>query len=432
VKDGLKNYRRVKQLVLKHERWFSECLPLVASENLASRAAREVLSSDMGQRYAEGRPGERIYAGCKFMDGIEEIAVSLAKRLFKADFADVRPVSGLTANLAVYSTLTKPGDRIMSLATYSGGHISSAEAELGGSAGMVRGLTVEHFEFDERRLNIDIEGSIRKIKRLQMEGKSPRMLTFGASLFLFPHPVKELSAAARESGAVVLYDAAHVAGLVAGGQFQDPLREGADLMTFSTHKTLFGPQGGAIVGKGEFSDYVSRGVFPGVTSNHHPQLVAAKAVAFAEYLEFGTRYAKDVIMNARALAEALSDFGERLLGEDLGFTASHQLVLLADRYGGGIRAEKLLESMNIITNRQTIPKASSGNAPNPEGVRLGVAEITRLGFRKSDMKDVAKVLHLALNGYPRKSVLDLIRNLRKETQDARYTFEKSPAYFYTP
>ena len=242
-----KQYDKVVSLVKQHEKWFSESLPLIASENVASRGVRNVLSSDLGHRYAEGWPGERVYAGCKFIDQIELEAVDLAKKLFNAEFADVRPVSGACANLAVYSTLSDPGDTMVALSIPNGGHISAGKKEFSGTAGLVHGLDIEYFAFDKENMNVDVDQTKKKLREIQAGGKKMQILMLGASLFLFPHPVKELSEFAPEVGATLCYDAAHVAGLIAGGEFQDPLGEGAQVMSFSTHKTLFGPQGGTIV-----------------------------------------------------------------------------------------------------------------------------------------------------------------------------------------
>lgn len=432
MSQGRNSYRLVKKLIKEHEAWFSRTLPLVASENLASMAVRKALSSDMGQRYAEGPPGDRIYAGCRYMDKVEEVTMDLARKLFGGDFVDVRPISGLIANLSVYSGLTTPGDTIVSLSTASGGHISSESKESQGTAGFVHGLRVEYFEYDVKKLNIDVDRSLKKMSNLRREKKSPKVVTFGASLFLFPHPLRDMVERIREMGATVLYDGAHVAGLIAGGEFQNPMKEGADLLTFSTHKTMFGPQGGLIVGRSEFREKVSLGVFPGTTSNHHPNLVAGKALALAELMEFGKIYARDVISNARALAEALSESGENVLGEALGFTRSHQVVLDTTKYGGGIKAEKLLESVNIITNRQSFPREPYTPRPGvPEGLRLGTSELTRLGFSNSDMEEVAAIIHYALNGGERERVVKRVEEVRKGKQSAKYAFERSPAYFYS-
>jgi len=426
------DYKNITRLVKQHEKWFSESLPLVASENVASRGVREVLSSDLGQRYAEGWPGERVYAGCRYIDQIELYAIDLAKKLFKAEFVDVRPVSGACANLAVYSAVSEPNDVLMALSIPNGGHVSAGKKEFSGTAGLVHGLQVEYFAFDKARMNIDVDESKKRLEALKKDGRAPKIVMFGGSLLLFPQPVRELSEAAREAGAVPCYDAAHVAGLIAGGRFQDPLREGADLMTFSTHKTLFGPQGGAIVGKAEYGEGIKKAVFPGTSSNHHLHGVAAKALTFAEFLKYGRAYATDVTRNALALAERLSELGESVVGENVGFTRSHQVALDVSRYGDGGLVEKKLESMNIIANRQLLPGdlQAGRHYTNPGGVRLGVSELTRLGMNKGDMVEVAEILHLALTTENGAQVRKRVSRLRRSHQEVHYSFKTSPAYFY--
>jgi glycine hydroxymethyltransferase len=419
-------------LVKQHERWFSESLPLVASENVASRTVRQVLSSDLGHRYAEGWPGERVYAGCRFIDQIELEAISLAKSLFNAEFADVRPVSGACANLAVYSTLSDPGDTMVSLSIPNGGHISAGKKEFSGTAGLVHGLDIEYFVFDKENMNIDVDESKKKLKAIQAAGKKVKIVMFGGSLFLFPHPVKDLVDAVLEVGATPCYDAAHVAGLIAGGKFQDPLGEGAHIMSFSTHKTLFGPQGGAVVSKAQYGEALKKSVFPGTSSNHHLHNVAAKALTFAEFLKFGSSYAKAVTANARTLAESLAEKGEHVLGESHGYTQSHQVAVDVAKYGDGGQMEKKLEAMNIIANRQLLPGdlQAGRHYTNPGGIRLGVSELTRLGMGKSEMKEVADVLHVAMTTDRVDLVKKRVRSLRRLHQKVKYSFDNSPAYFY--
>ena len=419
-------------LVKQHERWFSESLPLVASENVTSRTVRQVLSSDLGHRYAEGWPGERVYAGCKFIDQIELEAISLAKTLFHAEFADVRPVSGACANLAVYSALSDPGDTMMALSIPNGGHISAGKKEFSGTAGLVHGLDIEYFVFDKENMNIDVDGTKKKLKTIQSAGKKVKIVMFGGSLFLFPHPVKELVEAVLEVGATPCYDAAHVAGLIAGGKFQDPLGEGAHVMSFSTHKTLFGPQGGAVVSKAQYGEALKKSVFPGTSSNHHLHNVAAKALTFAEFLKFGSSYAKAVTVNARVLAETLAEKGETVLGENHDYTQSHQVAMNVTKYGDGGQVEKKLESMNIIVNRQLLPGdlQAGRHYTNPGGIRLGVSELTRLGMGKSEMKEVADVLHVALTTDRVELVKRRVRGMRRLHQRVKYSFDNSPAYFY--
>ncbi|MDG6901825.1 MAG: serine hydroxymethyltransferase [Nitrososphaerota archaeon] len=421
-------FNSVVKDIRSHEKWFSESLPLIASENLASEPVRRVLSSDLGHRYAEGWPGERVYAGCRYIDQIELRAIALGKKLFKADHLDVRPVSGVNANLAVYSALSGPGDTMMALSVPNGGHISHGKKDFGGSAGLVHSLEVSYFAFDKEAMNIDVDETKKRIAALP----SLKLAMFGCSLFLFPHPVKELAQTIRDKGGVVCYDAAHVAGLIAGGQFQDPLREGAQVMTFSTHKVLFGPQGGAIAATAELAEPLKKAVFPGTASNHHLHSVAAKAMVFAEFLQFGRRYAKDVVANAQTLAGRLAELGEKVLGEKNGYTMSHQVALDVTKYSDGGVIEKLLEDQNIIVNREPIPGdlQAGRHYTNPGGIRLGVAELTRLGMGRSEMKEVAELVHLGLGGERKREIVRRIRELRKGFQKVKYSFRDTPAYSF--
>ncbi|MDG7008601.1 MAG: serine hydroxymethyltransferase [Nitrososphaerota archaeon] len=419
-------FKSVISKVRSHERWFSESLPMIASENLTSEPVRKVLSSDLGHRYAEGWPGERVYAGCRYIDQIELQAIALGKRLFKAEHIDVRPVSGVNANLAVYSALSGPGDMMMALSIPNGGHISHGKKDFGGTAGLVHSLDVSYFAFDKDAMNIDVDETKKRIAALP----SLKLAMFGCSLFLFPHPVKELTQAIHDKGGTVCYDAAHVAGLIAGGQFQDPLREGAQVMTFSTHKVLFGPQGGAIASMADLAEPLKKAVFPGTASNHHLHNVAAKAMVFAEFLQFGRKYARDVVANAQALAVRLAELGERVLGEKNGYTMSHQVALDVTKYSDGGVVEKLLEDQNIICNREPIPGdlQAGRHYTNPGGIRLGVAELTRLGMGKSEMKEIADLVHLAMGGSRKREVVGRVRELRKGFQTVKYSFRDSPAY----
>jgi glycine hydroxymethyltransferase len=426
-------YRTAFDSVIKktaaHEKWFSECLPMIASENVASKSVRQVLSSDLGHRYAEGWPGERVYAGCTYIDQIELVAIDLGKKLFGAEFIDVRPTSGVVANLAVYSALSSPGDTMMALPIPNGGHISTGKKEFSGSAGLVHGLQVEYFAFDKEQMNIDVDATKKRIKEL---GRPIKIAMFGGSLFLFPHPVRELVAAVAEAGGTVCYDAAHVAGLIAGRVFQDPLREGAEVMSFSTHKTLFGPQGGAIAAASKYAEELKKAVFPGTTSSHHLNNVAAKALTFAEFLQFGRSYARNVVKNAQVLAQRLAELGENVLGEKNGYTMSHQVAIDVTKYRDGGAMEKRLESQNIIVNRQLIPGdlQAGRHYTNPGGIRLGVAELTRLGMGRGEMKEVAEILHDAMSGDNARQTVKGIKELRRSFQKVKYTFGSSPAYFF--
>ncbi|MDI1494916.1 MAG: serine hydroxymethyltransferase [Cenarchaeum symbiont of Oopsacas minuta] len=417
-----------------HNKWFSESIPLIASENVPSPAVREAMISDFANRYAEGWPGERVYAGCIYIDKVEFECMRLAKKLFRAEFADVRPISGVVANLAIYSAFTNPKDVMITSSIPAGGHISHGKKEHSGTAGLVHGLNIEFYPFDSQEMTIDVDKTKQKIKTLKKENKLPKMAMFGGSLFLFPHPVKELSDFLKGYDIHINYDAAHVAGLIAGKQFQDPIREGADTLTMSTHKTLFGPQGGLILAKNTHSEDIKKATFPGLTSNHHIHHMAAKAIAFTEALEFGKEYAKQVIKNAKALAQEMSNLGFKVLGESRGFTKSHQIAVNILEYLDGGEAEHVLEKANIIVNRQLIPGdiKAGRNYFHPSGIRLGVSEITRLGMKESEMTEIALFLaKIIIQDNDPKKILRQVKSFRRDYQKVGYCFDqKTSGYEY--
>lgn len=419
-------------MLKQHHRWFADSIPLIASENVPSPAVREAMVSDFGNRYAEGWPGERVYAGCTYIDDVENTCMSLARRLYAAEFADVRPISGVVANLAVYAAFTDPGDVMVAPSILSGGHISHGKKERFGTAGLVHGLDVEFYPFDVEEMNIDVDKTKARILELDSMSRLPRMAMFGGSLFLFPHPVKELSDFLKGCGIHVNYDAAHVAGLIAGGEFQDPLREGADTVTMSTHKTLFGPQGGLVLGSKRHAEPIKRAVFPGLTSSHHIHLVAAKAIAFAEMLEFGRDYAAQVIKNAKALAGALSSAGFSVLGESRGFTESHQIAINVSKHADGGSVEAELEKANVIVNRQLIPGdiKAGRNYRHPGGIRLGVSEITRLGMKESEMSEIASFIRQVIIEKKNLEVVKAaVRSFRRDYQKVKYCFDGTLAAY---
>jgi glycine hydroxymethyltransferase len=427
-------YSEVFRLIKEHHDWFKRSIPLIASENVPSPAVREAIISDFANRYAEGWPGERVYAGCTYIDQVELICMDLAKQVYNAEFADVRPVSGVNANLAIYAAFTEPHDTMLALAIPSGGHISHGKKENSGTAGLVRGLNIETFAFNKDEMNIDVDESKKKIETLKKDGKKPKMAMFGGSLFLFPHPVKELASYLHDNDIFVCYDAAHVSGLIAGRQFQDPLREGADTMTMSTHKTLFGPQGGMILAFQKFAEPIKKAVFPGNTSSHHLQNVAGKAIALAEMLQFGKEYAQQVIKNAKALAQALHDYGIDILAEKNGFTKSHQIAVDVSKYGDGGTIEKDLEKAGVICNRQLLPGdiKAGRHYMHPGGIRLGTSETTRLGMKEDDMKEIALFIKRVVIGKEEPSkVSHDVADFRKEFQKVHYAFDNSlGAYDY--
>ncbi len=305
---------------------------------------------------------------------------------------------------------------------------------LGGTAGAVHDIMVDYFEFDIEEMNIDVDKTKKKIEEMVKLEIPPKLAMFGGSVLPFPHPVKELADTFHDLGATVCYDAAHVAGLIAGGRFQDPLREGADVMTISTHKTLPGPQGGAVLSWSRLEDQIKRATFPGNVSNHHLHHVAGKAVMFAEMTAFGEEYADQIVKNSKALGQALYERGLKVLGEKRGFTESHVLNVDIVKYGDGRTLEEKLEEANIILNRNLLPYdiRMGRHFQAPGGIRIGTLECTRLGMKESEMVAIAELIkRVVVDGESPTKVREDVVELRKGFQKVQYCFESvRKAYEY--
>lgn len=409
------NVKKIIEITETQNRWRKkECLNMIPSENITSPLCDQVYLSDFSHRYAEGLPFKRFYQGVKYVDEIEDLAIKLTKKLFKAKNADLRPISGSIANLAVFKAWTSPGDKIVSCSIPSGAHVSHTRH---GCAGVV-GLTDHSFPFDNEKMNIDVDGARKLIREVK-----PKLIVFGASLWIFPYPVKELMDDIREVGAKVVYDAAHVLGLIAGGQFQDPLKEGVDVVTSSTHKTFFGPQGGIVFGNTSDEDWekIQDAIFPGLVCNHHLHRLPATAIALAEFLEFGKDYAEQVVKNSQVLASAMDHNNHKILGANQGFTKSHQVLWDVSDIGGGKVVAELLEKNNIICNKNMFPwdKLGSEKMVNPSGVRMGVQELTRWGMKEKEMRTVADLMDRAAKG---ENVKKDVIELKSEFNEVNYTF----------
>ena len=413
---------RVRAVVQEHSARFERSIPLIASENLLSPYAKELLISDLHSRYAEGLPGERYYEGNEQVDEVENLCLDLARRLFRCSFADVRPTSGTVANLAVLKALAEPGDLVGTSRLADGAHISSASF---GAFGL-RGVKPVYYAWDSERMTIDV-GRTREILR----AVRPKLCLFGLSLFLFPMPLDELRPTLEEIGARGWYDAAHVLGLIAGGEFQDPLREGAVVMSASTHKTLPGPQHGILLGHTDDPELVKRlqsGAFPGVTSNHHLHAMAALAVSLAEHLEFGREYAHRTVENARALAQALHDRGFDVLAADLGFTRSHTIAVRVEKEGGGEAVTRRLAAAGVIANKNLLPGDKSPK--HPGGVRLGTPEVTRVGMGPKEMERIAELFDRLLHhGRSEAEVAREAADLKSGFTTLRYCFAEGEAAY---
>ncbi|MFQ5979101.1 MAG: serine hydroxymethyltransferase [Candidatus Heimdallarchaeota archaeon] len=433
-------FQNIRSLLKEHHEYWDKCIPLIASENVTSLAVREAELSDFQHRYAEGWVGERVYAGCRYIDQVEQICLDLLKSLYNVPFVDVRPISGVVANLAVYSAFASANDLMMAISIPVGGHISfgplkaKTGATIGGTAGAVSRLEVDYIPFDRRGLNINVDEAEKAIRE-----KQPKLIQFGASVFLFPHPVKELAPVAKEVGAHVNYDAAHVAGLIAGKCFQDPIQEGADTVTFSTHKTFFGPQHGCVLAAREdLGDSIKMAAFPGVTSNHHLHTLAGLAVAAAEMQEYGEDYSKQVIKNAKALGQSLYERNLEVICPEKGFTESHTLLIdickLADSVGLGGDIERLLEKANIIVNRNLLPWdiQERRHFTNPGGIRLGTSEVTRIGMGESEMDYIAELIkRVIIDLQDPVSIAKEVAEFRGDFRELHYCFNTgTKAYEY--
>ncbi len=410
----------IYDIIEKHHRFYADSLPMIASENLTSKFVRGCYISDLGHRYAEGKVGERYYQGCAFIDEIEEIALNLTKELFNAEHANVQPISGVVANTAAFFALTNPGDGIFALSVPCGGHISHDKVS---SAG-IRGLRVFYYPFNTGEFDIDVDGT----RKMALKER-PKLFVLGSSLILFPQPVNELREIAEEIDARVMYDGSHVLGLIAGKRFQDPMAEGAHVMTGSTHKTFFGPQRAVIVSEKEIADVIDRAVFPGIISNHHLNTLAGYAIAAMEMKAFGERYADQVIRNARKLAERMNELGMRVVCEDRGFTESHQVVADVRDLGGGTEVAEKLEKAGIVINKNLMPWDTLKDTANPSGIRLGVQELTRLGMGEGEMEEIAEIISGVVAGkLSNEKARERVTELKRNFSTVKYTFEEHSAY----
>lgn len=375
---------KIKECVENNNRWRrEECINMIASESVMSPLAEKLFLSDFEGRYNE-HDKEPHYCGTKFSVEIERLCNEIFEKNFKTKFIDTRPISGGIADLIAYTAFTRPGDIFISLGIPNGAHISSTRWGLAG----VHGLKNIDMVFDKERMNIDVDQTVKLINHVE-----PKLLMFGASMFLFPEPIKEIKQQI-DPKIKIIYDAAHVFGLIYNHRFQDPLTDGVDLITSSTHKTFQGPQGGIVIGNPKLSEgdweKVQSAIFPGILSNHHIHRLPALAVTALEMNEFGRQYADQVIKNAKALGQNLHEMGFDVLCPNLGFTESHQIIVDVKKFDGGKVVSEKLEECNIICNKMALPIDSSHDATkNPSGIRLGVQELTRWGMKEHEMEIVA-------------------------------------------
>jgi len=416
----------------KHEQYRKECINMIASEGIKSPAVCQMLdiSHDLATRYAEGNNNPhghvkiRFYQGQKYSSQIEDYTTDAIKSLFHTTWADVRLISGTHANTATFKGLSSASKNNKMVVTplSCGAHISH---DYTGLAGSILGIDNINHVYDINEFNIDPDKSAYVIRAAK-----PGIVTFGGSLFLFPHPIKELKEACQEVGAYIAYDAAHVLGLIAGGQFQDPLREGADFITASTHKTFPGPQGGVIMGipdtpaKEKAVRRIQHAVFPLTSSSTHLGRLPALGIACLEMKIFGQELAAQIVKNAQTAGQYLYEHGIKVVAEHKGFTKSHQLALDIRSFGGGNKIAQALEDANIILNKNLLPYDDQSDKENPAGLRVGFQDVTRHGMREGDIKHLCDLMMDIIKGKRTSEQVkaDVIA-LKNEFSQVKYGFQ---------
>ncbi len=411
--DFSEKVKEINSLLEQHNTFRGDCLNLIASENVPSPLVEELLVEDLDQRYGNYSGIDlqaRLYQGNRFIVEIEELAQELAKQLYGAAYVDLRPLSGNIAGIATTFALGSPGD--IALEVHNGHQYALKLA----SSPLKISLESIEIPWDGVRSNIDLDGTVALIREHR-----PKLVTIGSGVFLFPQPVRELKEAMNRycPDSYLIYDAAHVMGLIAGGRFQSPLAEGADVLISSTHKTLAGPQGGIVLTNDRsLAERIGPAVAPLLESNHHLGRLPALAGTFLEWLACGEEHADAIISNAKALGQALHQRGIRLLGQELGFTESHTLIPIVDAYGESKAMADQLEACNIIAGAASVPPELGAH-----GLRIGVQEVTRRGMTAVDVPEVADCIVDALKGDDVEAVRGRVAALAGRFDQMRFTLE---------
>jgi glycine hydroxymethyltransferase len=368
-----------------HER---DCVNLNPATNAMNPKAEALLGAGIGARPSLGYPGDKYEMGLEAIEKIEVMAAELAAEVFGARFAEIRVGSGALANLYVFMAVAKPGDTIIAPPSAIGGHVTHHGV---GAAGLY-GVVTHPAPIDPVNYTVDVVALREEARRLQ-----PKLITIGGSLNLFPHPIREIRAIADEVGALVLFDAAHLCGMIAGHAWQQPLEEGAHVMTMSTYKSLGGPPSGLIVTNDvEVAKRLDAIAYPGLTANFDAAKSAALAMTLLDWKVHGRAYAAKMGETARALAQALSERGEPVFARDRGMTTSHQFAIEATAFGGGQASAKLLRQANVLACGIGLPIAPVEGDAN--GLRIGTPEIVRWGMGPEHMPELAGYIADVLTG----------------------------------
>ncbi len=371
-------------------------IELIASENFTSPAVMEACGTVLTNKYSEGKPHKRYYNGCEVIDKIEELAQKRACELFGMAHANVQPHAGAQANMAVFLAVLKPGDKVLGMDLSNGGHLSHGSP-----------VNFSGMYFDVKSYGVDENGNIdyEDVRKMAHEHQ-PKLIICGASNYSKVIDFKKFREIADEVGAFLLADIAHIAGLIAGGVHPSPAGY-AHFVTTTTHKTLRGPRGGIIMCDEEFALQIDKAVFPGTQGGPLEHIIAGKAVALKEAMqpEF-KEYAKQIVKNAKALAQGLLDHGLDIVG---GMTENHLMTLDLRKTGKtGKDMANVLERVGITANKNTVPNDPQSPFVT-SGIRLGSAAMTTRGFKEDDMKEVARIIAEAINNSENEEVLDKLR-----------------------
>lgn len=411
--------REVVAAVERNEAWRGKsCINLLAPEAPTSPTVRRMLSAEIGTRAAEGHIGRvnRWFAGTQYIDEVESLCVELLKKAFRCNYADHRLMGSMIGNMAFYHALSQPGDRIMTAAQPFGGHSSN---RLDGPAG-TRGVEIFDIPFDPETLDVDLDKFEEEAGRIR-----PKLVVLGMSMTLFPLPVREMVEIIEPWGGKFIYDGAHQAGLIAGGQFQDPLAEGAAVLTGSAGKTFSGPQSGMMMWNDpELTEPLTEAIFPVLAATHQVNRVAALAVSAAEMLEFGDVYMAQIVKNSQALGKTLEDRGIPVLAAERGYSQTHQVIANVRKFGGGLEVAHKLAEANLVTNKNLIPGDKPEDWDRPSGLRIGTIEVTRLGLMENEMADIAEfIARVLVKEEPTGEVLKDVVSYRQPLQTFYYNFD---------
>lgn len=391
----------IKQAINSEIKRQEESLEMIPSENFVSPAVLECLGSVLTNKYAEGYPQKRYYGGCENVDKIEQLAIDRAKQLFKAEHVNVQPLSGAPANIAVYFALLEPGDTILGMDLSHGGHLT-------------HGHPVTHmtkvFNFIRYKTNSEGKIDLENLRQMALEHK-PKLILVGYSAYSREIEYEKIKEIADEIGAYTMADIAHIAGLIAGGQMNNPVPI-FDVVTTTTHKTLRGPRGGMIMCKEKLAKKIDKSVFPGFQGGPHENNIAGKAIAFKEALEPNFKeYTKQIKLNAKALEKKFLEMNYKLC---FGGTDNHLLLIdLSNKNISGHEAEKALDKAGITVNKNMIP--DDPRSPlDPSGIRLGTPALTTRGMKEKEMEKIAELINEVIENFNNEKKLQEINETVKK------------------